>query len=525
MKYTLLDLCEFLTTIVAIVVVVLCSGKSFAQAPSGVDVKTDILVYESTPSGIVTAIAASREGSDVFIVSPYKHVGGMRTSGLSMPNLLHRETFGGFGREFHDRVYQYYVRKYGANSKQVRDCDGGFKFEPRVAETVFLDWLKEAGVKVLTEEYVVDVKKEGRKIVSVRTNRGRTIVARVYVDASYEGDLFAMAGVSYHIGRESRDTYGESLAGLTYPLNRVGEPSDKIQRYVYRLVLTDSNENQIPFRKPGNFHRATYLIDEARFRANPPRALSEIISLNRIPNRKTDVRVWEGWLGGSYKWPEASLSEREAIAKEHKDYAEGFLWFLLTDDSVPDAVKDELRKWGYARDEFVDNGNWPYQLYVREARRIIGDYVMTEHDIRTSRFKPDGIAVADFYIDVHPVQYVPVSGEVAAEGHSHRGGVVAEGAIWETIQPYDIPYRAMLPRRDEVENLIVPVCVSSSHIAYASIRMEPVYMAMGHAAGVAASMSIKLKRSLHDLPVDRLRKRLLAQGAVIDASNFGVESK
>lgn len=512
--------------VVPILTLIGCLSGSMAHSrPDAPDMKVDVLVYESTPSGIIAAIAASKDGWDVVILSPYKHVGGMRTSGLSMPNILNRETFGGLGREFHNRILQYYVRTYGPKSRQVRDCDGGFKFEPGVAERVFRDWLAESGVTVLSEEYVTGVKKDGNRLLSVRTNLDRTISANVFVDASYEGDLLALAGVSFHVGREGRDTYDESLAGMTYPPDRKGQGDDQIQRFVFRLVLTDSLENQVPFTKPKNYHRATYMVDAAMLQSNPPTSLRDVLAFNKVPNRKTDVRVGEGWLGGSRRWPESSVYDRKVIAEEHRDYAKGYLWFLLHDHSVPDIVKQELRRWGYSRDEFVDNENWPYQLYVREARRMVGEYTMTQRDIIEKRFKPDGIAIGDFHIDVHPVQYVAIPRDDASEGHSHRGGVVGEGSVWKAVNPYEIPYRALLPRRSEADNLIVSVTVSSSHIGYAAIRMEPIYMMMGHAAGVAASMSLSKKRTLHDLPVDQLRKRLKAEGAILDARGFGGESE
>jgi hypothetical protein len=237
-----------------------------------------------------------------------------------------------------------------------------------------------------------------------------------------------------------------------------------------------------------------------------------------VPNRKSDVRVGEGWIGGSFKFPEATPKERDHIAQEHREYSQGYLWFILNDDSVPEEVRRELAKWGYAKDEFIDNDNWPYHIYVREARRLVGDYVMTEHDILKDRFKNDGIAIGSYMLDVHPVQYVPYAGEDG--GMYSPGGVIREGGVAHKIKPYEIPYRVMLPKRSEADNLLVAVCVSSTHIAYSSIRMEPVYMMFGHAAGVAASMSLKNKISVHDVPAKMLRSRLVEQKAVIDARPF-----
>lgn len=480
------------------------------------NIKTDVLVYDSTPSAIIASIAAAREGLHVVMVTEDKHIGGMRTSGLSMPNLTVRESLGGLGKEFHDRIFKYYVSKYGKESKQVNDCDYGFLFEPHVAEYVFLEMLLDAGVEILCQENIISIKKDGPKIISVQTDRNRKISASIYIDASYEGDLLKIAECSYRIGREGKEEYGESLAGITYPPEKQGHASDKIQRYVYRVVLTNNKENQVPISKPNNYHRATYMIDAAFFIENPPTKVP--LSINMVPNNKTDIRVGEGWIGGSHEWPEATTKERKIIEEEHRDYAQGYLWFLLNDNSVPQEVQIELEKWGYAKDEFVDNNNWPYHLYVREARRLVGDFVMCQNDILNDRLKPDGVAIGSFMLDVHPVQYVPLNDEIG--GLYSKGGFVREGGVAQQIKPYEIPYRVMLPKRHEVENLLVSICVSSTSIAYSTIRMEPVYMMLGHAAGIAATMSIKSSKPVHDISIEELRNKLINQKAVLDSKPF-----
>jgi len=502
-----------------IILQIFFTGPIVGYAQSVPDIETDILVFESTPAGIIASIAAAKSGRQVVMLTAHRHYGGMRISGLSMPNIRNRELFGGLGREFHKRIEQYYITRYGIGSKQVKDCDEGFMFEPNVAEKVFLAWLRESQIQILDEEYIVSVEKKGATIIGVQTNKERKIKAKSYIDASYEGDLMALAGVSYRIGREGRDKYGETLSGLTFPPDKLGLSSDKIQRYVYRLCLTDSIGNQIPIQQPKNYHPATFMIDAAMFASNPPSSLRQVLPLNRLPNRKTDVRVGEGWLGGSQYWPGASLSERALIAREHREYAQGYLWFLLNDRSVPHNVKEELRKWGYAKDEFTDNENWPYQLYIREARRLVGEYVMTEHDILKDRFKPDGVAIGDFHLDVHPIQYVALPKVEDKIRHSYSQGFASEGSVWEAVEPYEISFRAMLPKRNEADNLIVPVCISSSHIAYSSVRMEPVYMMLGHAAGAAAAMSIEQGVNLHLLSTKELRARLIKEGAIIQINH------
>lgn len=497
----------------SIVAMVICLFALAELAPLPSNIEADVVILEATPSGLLAGIAAAGDGHRVVVITPYKHIGGMRTSGLSMPNLTVRETLGGLGREFHNRVFKYYSAKYGAQSPQAKECDNGFFFEPHVAEKIFLDWVLEAGVVVLSEERIVSVQKRGEHIVSVHTNKNRKVAGKVFIDASYEGDLLAMAGAAYDVGRDSRDRYKESMAGMTFPSEKEGMSSDKIQRYVYRVVLTDSIENQVPIQKPANYHRAMFMIEVATLESNPPDSLSDVLSLNRVPNQKTDVRVGEGWIGGSHQWPEATPQKRETIAREHQEYAQGYLWFLCNDPSVPQNVRNELRRWGYAKDEFVDNEHWPYQLYVREARRLNGDFVMTEHDILNNRFKPDPIAIGSYMLDIHPVQYVLTSNE--HQGLYSKNTLVREGGVAFPVEPYEIPFRSLLPKKSEVENLLVSVCVSSSHIAFSTIRMEPVYMMLGHAAGLAASISLQQQKSIHDIAYKDLRTRLLKQGAVL----------
>jgi len=481
-------------------------------------ITADLFVYESTPSSIMAAVAAANEGLSVVMVSPYAHVGGMRTSGLAMHNLGVKGTLGGLGKAFHDQVYQYYIDRYGANSPQVQSCENGFRFEPHIAEQIFLQWLLDAGVRLFNEEHVVDVIKKGPRITRVITSKNRSITAKVFVDGSYEGDLLALSGVTYRVGRDNRSDFNEQLAGLTYPPSKAGQASEKIQRFVYRLVLTDSVVNQIPITKPANYHRAMFMIDAAYMEHKPPGQLGSILGLNRIPNGKTDVRVGEGWVGGSNGWVSADQRERRYIAGEHREYAQGYLWFLLTDKSVPLAVREEMSRWGFAKDEFVDNDHWPYQLYVREARRMMGDYVMTELDILTNRFKDDAVAIGSYMLDVHPTQYVPV--EDGDYGLYSPAGVLREGGIAHPIKPYEIPYRALLPKRSEADNLLVTICVSASHVAFSSIRMEPVYMMMGHAAGIAAALSVNGHTSVHDIDRNKLRTSLISQKAELDAGAF-----
>ncbi|GAB3261240.1 FAD-dependent oxidoreductase [Larkinella harenae] len=481
---------------------------------------TEVLVVDSSPSGIIAAIAAARAGRQVVLITEDKHLGGMRTSGLAMSNAGNEKTFGGLGREFHTRVYRYYQTRYGLESVQAKTSRGGLRFEPHVAEIVFNDWLAETPVRVLTEERIVEVQKEKTRLRSVLTDKNRRITASVFIDASYEGDLMKLAGCSYRVGREGADEYGESLAGVRYPVDQQGEADQKTQRYTFRVCLTDSVENQIPITRPPNYHRASYAMDAAEFRANPPKSILTVLPLNTLPNRKTDSRTGE-WIGGSWAFPEATGQERDVISREHEEYSRGYLWFLRTDESVPPAIRNELKKWGYAKDEFRDNNHWPYHIYVREARRLVGDFVMTQKDVldEAARFKPDAVALGSYRLDVHDVQYIKAADE--------KAGVVKEGNIGAGIftKPYEIPYRCLLPKRSEATNLLVTVCLSASHIAYSTLRMEPVYMMLGHAAGLAASMAIATKAGLHDVSIPELKSQLVKEQQRIDSRPFAEVAK
>lgn len=295
----------------------------------------------------------------------------------------------------------------------------------------------------------------------------------------------------------------------------MGKADAKTQRYTFRVCLTDSANNRVPITRPANYHRASYAFEAAEFRQKPPRSLKEVLPLNPLPNRKTDSRTGE-WIGGSWAFPEANRADRETVIREQQEYSQGYLWFLLTDESVPPDVRKEMSQWGYAKDEFTDNGHWPYHIYVREARRLVGDYVMTQDDVldEKARFKDDGVALGSYRLDVHDVQYVKSPDE--------KMGLVKEGNIGHGIigKPYEIPYRVVIPKRSEVTNLLVAVCLSASHIAYSSLRMEPVYMMLGHTCGLAAAMSIRQKTGVHALPVKELKQRLQQQKQITDARPF-----
>jgi hypothetical protein len=468
----------------------------------------DVVVWDSTPAGITAAIAAAKAGLRAVIVTEDRHVGGMQTSGLGNTNAGQRQTVGGMAREFHRRIHDAYARTYGAASEQVKVSQKGFFFEPHVAERVFLDWLQEAGVECVKEELIVAVEKSGRRIVSARTAGGRSFAARMFIDASYEGDLLKLAGCSYTCGRESSSQYNEPLGGVRFPPSRLGQADHKLQAFDYRLCLTDVRENQVPFRPPEDYDRSKYAFLASRIKYDPPQRLHTLVPINLMPNRKTDSRTGE-WVGASWRYPEADRAERLAIEKAHRNYSAGYIWFVLTDPSVPQPIRAELARWGLAKDEFTDNGNWPYHIYVREARRLVGDYVMTQHDIER-RFQQDSVALGNFYLDVHPVEIVVARHTILEEGNLGN----------PPVRPYEIPYGALVSKRSEAENLLVPVCLSASHVAFSSIRMEPVWAMLGHAAGAAAAMAIRAGASVQDVPAAKLQALLREQGAILDAKPF-----
>lgn len=475
----------------------------------------DFVIIDSTPSGLIAAIAAAQHGLQVAVITEDRHPGGMQSSGLGATNFGQPATVGGLTRQFHDRIRDFYIHRYGAGSEQVEACDDGMRFEPHVAEKIYADWLAEVGVTCLYEDPVIHVEKLGNRIVAVTMRSQRRIEGNLFLDASYEGDLMHQAGCSWHAGRESRQIYNESLAGVCFPPSQAGAGDHKLQAYDYRLCLTDNPANQVPFGKPEDYNADAYAWHAAQIRRTPPQVLPGLLPLNMIPNRKTDSRTGE-MIGASWDWPHANLQERERIAQRHRRFSAGFIWFLLTDPRIPRNLQEELHRWGHAANEFEDNQYWPYHLYVREARRLAGDFVMTQQDVTNERHKPDAIALGSFYLDVHAVDYAPDPDSPA--------GLRPEGILGEvdelSLRPYEISYRALLPHLHQCENLLVTTCLSASHIAYSSIRMEPVFMQLGHAAGVAAAISTQEKVSLHQIPIRTLQEVLKAQGQQIDAAPF-----
>ena len=522
----------------------------------------DLVVYGGTSAAVTAAVQAADDGLRVVVVSPDTHLGGLSSGGLGWTDSGRKEAIGGLSRDFYRRVGAKYAkpdawRQQTADEylslprfekrRPVTDDGAYWNFEPHVAEAVFEELIAERGIRVDLGQRLDredGVRKDGRRIVSIRTLHGTEYRGRIFIDATYEGDLMAAAGISYTVGRESNDAYGETLNGVqsgvrhshhfggetaaispfvdpddpgsgllplitnAEPVRPDGSGDDRVQAYCFRMCLTDDAENRVAFPKPDGYDPARY---ELLGRVLDAGWRDVWKKFDPIPNRKTDTNnhgpVSTDFLGGSHDYPEASYAERAAIVDEHRRYQQGLMWFLANDPRVPADVREQMSRWGMAADEFIDNGHWPHQIYVREARRMIGSRVISERTLRGLDETNTPIAMGSYNIDSHNVQrYVTADGHVQNEGDVQ----VPPGG------PYRIGYFAIVPRRAECENLLVPVCVSASHIAYGSIRMEPVFMALGQSAAVAAEIAVRGDLAVQDVPYPDLARRLQKLGQVLD---------
>lgn len=515
----------------------------------------DLCVYGETPAGITAAMQAARMGKSVLLVSTNDHVGGMATSGLTATDLNNYRIAGGITKEFYQKIYTHYLKAdawkaenratYFERSKK-RTYSGKndslriqWVYESSVGEQIFREMLKEAGVDVLFKS-PLDLEKKpvmkDRKIQRIWLQTGVQIAARMFIDASYEGDLLHMAGISYKVGREPNSQYGETMNGIRLgpvvgrdslsidPYIRPGDPSsgllpfidaslsapegsgdNRTQSYCYRMTLTDDDSNRIPINKPKNYQPLLYEFLARFISLHPGIQLHEIISFTPMPNKKTDTNQGN-FVGMSYAWPQANHAERKKIALQHKEYILGLFWFLGNDTRVPITLREEMKRWGLPKDEYPATGNFPYQLYVREARRMVADYVMTEGNCTGAVSVQDPIAVATYPLDCHFVARVV----------DHDGKVRVEGSYGkQKATNYTISYRSIVPKSSEAINLLVPVCLSASHVAYSSIRMEPVYMVLGQSAGTAAAMALDQNLAVQDVDYGTLSTRLITDGQVL----------
>lgn len=517
--------------------------------------EADVIIYGGTSAAVTAAVQARQMDKSVIIVSPDRHLGGLSSGGLGFTDTGDKSVIGGLSRDFYQRVWQHYNRpeawtwqkrsEFGNRGQGTVAMDGQERtmwiFEPHVAEQVFEDMIAEFEIRVLRDEWLDrenGVQLEGKRIVTFRTISGRTYKGRMFIDATYEGDLMAAAGVSYHVGREATSVYDEEWNGVQVgvlhhghhfgnmqispyvvandptsgvlpkisdqPPGRRGQGDDKLQAFCFRMCLTDHPENRLPFPKPEGYDPDQYAL---LLRVLDAGWREVFHKFDRIPNAKTDTNNHGPFstdnIGMNYDYPEASYERRREIIAEHETYQKGLMYFLANDPRVPDNVRSAMGKWGLAKDEFTDNANWPHQLYIREARRMMGAYVVTENDVLGKRLTEQSIGMGSYTMDSHNVQrYITPAGHVQNEGDI---GVHPK-------QPYRIAYGAITPRKEECPNLLVPVCVSSSHIAFGSIRMEPVFMILGQSAATAACMAIDAEVPVQELPYPELRARLLADG-------------
>jgi hypothetical protein len=498
--------------------------------------RADVLVYGASASGILAAVAAAREGKSVLLLEPGRHVGGMVSGGLGATDTGNRGAIGGYSREFFSRVKDQYAREFGADSEQVLACSDGFKFEPHVATLVFQKMLREAKIEPLFGQRLDTVRKSGARIEAVTTRSGDTFEASVYIDASYEGDLLARAGVNYVVGRESVDEFHESLAGVQKhspahqwpgpvpgrddrggllpgvqpdPLKPAGSGDRLVQAYNFRLCMTNRKENLIPWPKPAGYDPKRYELLARYLERFPNLGMKQLMNPVMMPNAKTDTNNNGAFstdhIGANWDYPDADQATRERIRQDHVEYTQGFLWFLANDPRVPKMLHDEMNAWGLAKDEFTETAHWPHQLYVREARRMKGAYFMTQKDIMEERTKEDSVGLGSYNTDSHHCQRVVLD----------NGTVLNEGDFQVRVSPYAIPYRSLTPKVAECENLLVTVCISASHVAYGTIRMEPVYMILGQAGGLAAALALEARIPVQKVDPEILRAKLRAQKAVL----------
>lgn len=484
------------------------------------EVRCDVFIYGATPAGLMAAIELKKRGFSVAIAEITAYAGGMTTSGLGATDLGVEQAIGGLAKTFYDKVAQYYKKP-----KQ-------FRFEPHVAQQIFSQWIEEYELSIYYKQYLKSVDKNDSKLQTVTMECGRTYRAKIFLDCTYEGDLMAMAGVTYHVGREATEQYkeiyngvqfgtehhkfecwvdpykeqGNRESGLLFGIQECqeyetnGSADHRIQAYNFRVCLTTELANQIAFFKPPSYDASHYelllrYIEQGYW---------DSLKLNTpLPNNKTDLNNFGGFstdfIGMNHQFPHASFEERQQIYEQHVNYVMGLLYFLSHDDRLPAYVREDTLKFGLAKDEFQETYHFPPQLYIRECRRMISEVVMTENHAMKRKKVDDSIGMASFHMDSHHVRRIVLNGRV-----------VNEGDIQVAVPPFEISYRAIIPFKQQCENLIVPVCLSASHIAYGSIRMEPVFMILGQSAAVAAAIALQKGLAVQDIDYLELQQQLLA---------------
>jgi hypothetical protein len=494
---------------------------SAEEPPAAIPIHAEVIVYGGTPAGVMAAIAAARQGHTVALVDLNNHVGGMVSGGLVATDMGDRKTVGGLADDFFKRIVKYYSDTYGANSKELKACRAGATFEPHVAELIFDEMLKEQpGISlwkgnryraVISDS---DRSNAGNRITALVTDdldakTTRTFIGDLFIDASYEGDVMAGAHVPYRVGREGRAEYGEYLAGVSMgPKEQLGKGDHRTMAYNYRVSVTSNTINRVLFPKPEHYDPEPFRkTDGERVKKGAATGFGSFFTTTdkAHPNGKYDAN-WGDFPGNSEGYAEGDWSTRDHIAARVRDFFQSRLYYLQNDPELPEAFHTEACTWGLPKDEFLDNGHFPFQLYIREGRRMVGRYVLREQDLTQDRWKADGIATGSYGVDCHVVQMLRENGRLVPEHTRHVA-----------LNNYDIPYASLVP--PDVENLIVPVCISATHVAYCSLRMEPVYMMLGHAAGIAAHLALASKTTVQNVDTQKARELLLKEGAILDAGS------
>jgi len=491
-------------------------------------VKVDVCIYGGTSAGVVAAVAARRLGQTVAVAIWDSHIGGLTSGGLGSTDFGNKAAIGGISLEFYRRLGEHYNNPDGE----------AWLFEPSVAERTFVEMLEESGAEFYKHQQLHSVQKDGTDIESITMTDGTVYRAKVFIDATYEGDLLAQAGVKYHVGREANRVYNETLNGIHFghpnhnfrsqidPYRIPGDPKSGlipliqdaapelqgegdhcVQAYNFRMCLTDNPANRRRFPKPAEYDPARYELVKRYLQSGN----WDVLWLtSRVPNGKTDTNnygaIATDHIGANYRWPDGSYEEREAIFQDHVGYTAGLFYFLENDKSVPDSVRNDFCRFGLTNDEFPEAGGFSRQLYVREARRMIGRHVVTEHDCRGKRVAEDSIGLAAYTMDSHNCRRLVVNGYVMNEGNVEV----------PPSSPFPISIQALLPKLEQCSNLVVPVCLSASHIAFGSIRMEPVFMVLAESAAHVASLAIDGRVGVSDVPYNDLRDSLTKANQVLE---------
>jgi hypothetical protein len=525
-------------------------------------IEVDVCIYGGTSAGVIAAYTAQKLGKKAILIEPERRLGGLTSGGLGYTDIGNKYAISGLSRDFYRRVGKH----YGKFEQWI--------FEPKVAEAIFQDYVSRGGFEVLYENRLRQVKKQGNTMTEIVLENSRnpsgattTVKAKMFIDCGYEGDLMARAGVSYAVGREDNKQYNETINGVQLmnghqfpdgidPYKTPGKPKSgllwgisderllptgtgdkKVQAYNYRICLTSDPANMVPITQPDGYDPSKYELALRLFEAYPDRRkLNHYFIWSHMPNNKTDINNRGAFstdmIGMNYGYPDGGYAEREKIIKDHTSYTKGLLYFFGNDPRVPAELREEMKQWGYPKDEYTESGNWTPQLYIREARRMVGSYVMTQDNCQGRQVVNDGVGMAAYTMDSHNIQRIVVNGMVKNEGNVEVGG----------FGPYPIAYRSLVPKATECSNLLVPVCLSATHIAFGSIRMEPVFMVLAQSSATAATMAIDAKTTVQAVDVPALQARLKAdpladggvfeiladnsdQSAVERSGNWAVETK